>query len=350
MVTKQGVGNRQQNSQGFNTAVKGKTMKRKKQQVKYIDIDNDGGHSRYRLPFQQVRLKPDYILKKVFRKDGPPLGVEFDSLPSHAFQYCRKGSRKSHRACQEKQRALKRKKVCEPTILNYQLCDDESVLVKKHGIGKGLMSSPPKKHGIGKGLMSAPVKKHGIGKGLMTVWRATNPDAGDSPAVVDFGDRALFQLRTAISTKPTVQEKKKRVRRLQPVTQRLVNKSRDKRKPSTKSRKVECQKIERRKQPCKEKCELALEGVRCQEELGQFAMLVDDEELELRELQAGPNPLTCSAHFATNGLHGCSLCKDLLAKFPPNSVTMKQPLCMQPWDSSPELAKKLFKIGFYRFS
>lgn len=29
--------------------------------------------------------------------------------------------------------------------------------------------------------MKAPVKKHGIGKGLMTVWRETNPDAGDLP-------------------------------------------------------------------------------------------------------------------------------------------------------------------------
>lgn len=29
---------------------------------------------------------PDYILSKVFRKDGPPLGVEFDSLPSGAFK------------------------------------------------------------------------------------------------------------------------------------------------------------------------------------------------------------------------------------------------------------------------
>ncbi|VVA21044.1 Hypothetical predicted protein [Prunus dulcis] len=34
---------------------------------------------------------------------------------------------------------------------------------------------------------------------------------------------------------------------------------------------------------------------------------------------------------------------DLLAKFPPNSVKMKQPFCMQPWDSSPEIVKKLFK-------
>ena len=30
----------------------------------------------------------DYILKKVFRKDGPPLGVEFDSLPSSSFCHC----------------------------------------------------------------------------------------------------------------------------------------------------------------------------------------------------------------------------------------------------------------------
>lgn len=33
----------------------------------------------------QELLTPDYILKKVFRKDGPPLGVEFDSLPSRAL-------------------------------------------------------------------------------------------------------------------------------------------------------------------------------------------------------------------------------------------------------------------------
>lgn len=33
-------------------------------------------------------LSSDYILRKVFRKDGPPLGVEFDHLPSHAFRFC----------------------------------------------------------------------------------------------------------------------------------------------------------------------------------------------------------------------------------------------------------------------
>ena len=31
-----------------------------------------------------------------------------------------------------------------------------------------------------------------------------------------------------------------------------------------------------------------------------FAMLVDDEKLELRELQAGPNQLTCSDHLGTS--------------------------------------------------
>lgn len=65
----------------------------------------------------------------------------------------------------------------------------------------------------------------------------------------------------------------------------------------------------RQMKPHKEKCELALDRVVCQEDLEQFAKLIDDEELELQELRAGPNPVTCSAHFATNGLHGCSLCK-----------------------------------------
>ena len=67
--------------------------------------------------------------------------------------------------------------------------------------------------------------------------------------------------------------------------------------------------FEQRKQARKEKCELALEGLTCEENLDQLVNLVDDEELELKELQAGPNPLSCSAHLATNGSHGCSLCK-----------------------------------------
>lgn len=59
----------------------------------------------------------------------------------------------------------------------------------------------------------------------------------------------------------------------------------------------------------KEKCELALEGSTSNKSLDQLLMLVDDEELELRELQAGPNPLTCSDHLGTSGVLGCSLCK-----------------------------------------
>ena len=33
-------------------------------------------------------LTADYILKKVFRKDGPPLGLEFASLPSSSSCHC----------------------------------------------------------------------------------------------------------------------------------------------------------------------------------------------------------------------------------------------------------------------
>lgn len=46
----------------------------------------------HRLRLHDVLLSPDCILKKVFRKDGPPLGVEFDTLPAYAFQLCKKGS------------------------------------------------------------------------------------------------------------------------------------------------------------------------------------------------------------------------------------------------------------------
>lgn len=66
---------------------------------------------------------------------------------------------------------------------------------------------------------------------------------------------------------------------------------------------------ERLRQPNKEKCELAPDSVISQERLDQIAMLVDDEELELRELEVGPNPPTCCDHISTKGLHGCSLCR-----------------------------------------
>lgn len=75
---------------------------------------------------------------------------------------------------------------------------------------------------------------------------------------------------------------------------------------------MESNKHSNQKLPSKEKCELALVGTGSQVHLDKIAMLVDDEELELRELQARPNSLGCSNHFTTNGDHGCSLCKGWL--------------------------------------
>ena len=45
----------------------------------------------HRLRLHDVFLSTGFILKKVFRKDGPPLGVEFDSLSSLAFLHSKKG-------------------------------------------------------------------------------------------------------------------------------------------------------------------------------------------------------------------------------------------------------------------
>lgn len=328
--------------------------KKQQQHQKFMN-DND-----YRLRLQEVLFNSDYILQKIFRKDGPALGVEFDSLPENAFRYCRPDSRKPHHACQENQRAFKRQKVSTPP-LDYQACHEPRNTTIKHGIGKGLMTkngAPVKRHGIGKGLMtkaslalkkhgigkglmtkkSAPVKKHGIGKGLMTVWRVTNPDGGDLPTGIGSSTFSNFSFL----------KKKKSLQRRQSLMRKLGKRLQEKKKASVRCRKElhdmgASERIEKRNQARKEKCELALEGLRSEENNDQLVNLIDDEELELKELQAGPNPLTCSVHLATNGSHGCSLCKDLLAKFPPDSVLMKRPLYAQPWDSSLELVKKLFK-------
>ena len=61
--------------------------------------------------------------------------------------------------------------------------------------------APVKKHGIGKGLMTQ-AKKHGIGKGLMTVWRATNPDGGDIPTGIDYTEREVVVSPISTSTAP----------------------------------------------------------------------------------------------------------------------------------------------------
>ncbi|KAL3573086.1 hypothetical protein D5086_026990 [Populus alba] len=282
------------------------------------------GKRKKKLVLIQDLLTSDYILGKIFRKDGPPLGLEFDSLPTRAFHGC-EDSRNSHPAHQENQRANKRGKVSMCAAFDDQNCNE-----------------------------SAPVKKHGMGKGLMTVWRVTNPDGGDFPTGIHCGGSQITvtpQISTPVPRKQPLQKKKRRLPVSSLVKQRMLQKElQEKRKPSVKRREVESKRDEIQKQFFREKCELALERLMNQERLNQFAMLVDDEELELRELRAGPNPQTCTEHFAANRLYGCSLCKDLLVKFPPNSVKLKQPFAMQPWDSSPEAVKKLFKVFHFLYT
>ncbi|KAJ8526323.1 hypothetical protein K7X08_028800 [Anisodus acutangulus] len=296
---------------------------------------------------------PDYILTKIFRKDGPILGAQFDSLPSNAVTRRNKGSRISSHSRQENEGATKRRKVSAPARTRCRASCESSRPVKKQGIGKGLITSKDisvKKYGTGKGLMtekSATVRKHGLGKGLMTVWRATNPHAGDTPTGVDLGESAT--------------ERKEKLQQRQSILRKIKNKLQDKKMVGVKCGKAVNKRIEKQKPPRKEKCELALEGRKRQEGLpfkkrkyqGEFTQLgsiVDDEELELMESEAGPNSLTCCTHFASNGLRGCSLCKGLLPKFPPDSVIMKLPLYMRPWDSSPELVKKLFKVFHFLYT
>lgn len=53
-----------------------------------------------------------------------------------------------------------------------------------------------------------PVKKHGVGKGLMTVWRATNPDAGDLPIGYGFADQEVRLNSNSMPKKPVRENKR----------------------------------------------------------------------------------------------------------------------------------------------
>lgn len=64
----------------------------------------------------------------------------------------------------------------------------------------------------------------------------------------------------------------------------------------------------------KEKCELALDDAICEEGVDRVSMLIDDEELELRELQEGTDLFMCSGNLVASGMLGYSLCKGNFCK------------------------------------
>ncbi|KAI5005272.1 hypothetical protein ZWY2020_032515 [Hordeum vulgare] len=168
-----------------------------------------------------------------------------------------------------------------------------------------------------------PVRKHGKGKGLMTVWHAMYSQTAEIQDCSSFIDESgcLRSLRPFEDCGGKLAQK-------QTLPWKKVNK---KSRPPPSKRKVPCGRVTDLKEHPPVECHLS-------------ATLVDDEELELSELQAGPNPLRCSAHLSSTGRHGCPLCKDLLARFPPPSVRMKQPFPTKPWESSPKMVKKLFQV------
>ncbi|KAK7369838.1 hypothetical protein VNO80_11884 [Phaseolus coccineus] len=266
----------------------------------------------------QELFTADYIVNRVLRKDGPPLGQEFDFLPY--------GPKYFTSACQEDQGSSKRRK----------------------GSKSGIRS-------LADSNMKAPVKKHGIGKGLMTVWRATNPDAGDVPIGFGVDGQEVPLLSNSIGQKLIHENKRSRKtvnRNVMPKnkTQNKRNKSQDKRKISMQRRVGELNLYVTQNQSPNENCGLALDNSISEEGVDRVSMLIDDEELELRELQEGTNLFRCSNHLAASGMLACSLSKDALVKFPPDTVKMKKPIHLQPWDSSPEIVKKLFKVFHFIYT
>ncbi|KAL5052765.1 hypothetical protein RYX36_033447 [Vicia faba] len=269
-------------------------------------VDGDGKKKR-KFKYLQEPLTTGRILNNVLMNDGPLLGREFDSLPSGPKNY-------TH-ACQQDHESVKRRKASNSALQNHPNCN-----------------------------MKAPVKKHGMGKGLMTVWRATNHDTRDLPVGFGFSDRetpiSIIRSRKAVivngkprnklpNRKPTFQEKREHFMQ---------------------TREGELNQYVAQNQPPIENCELALDSPISEEGVDQISMLIDDEELERRDLQEGTNLLICSNELAAYGMLGGSLCPDVLVKFPPGAVKMKKPIHLQPWDSSPELVKKLFKVFHFIYT
>ncbi|XP_021745180.1 homeobox-DDT domain protein RLT3-like isoform X2 [Chenopodium quinoa] len=321
------------------STAKGKSKMKKKKNLSSLELGEHGDFTIRPGLIQDMLYSSDHIFKKIFRKDGPPLGVEFDPLPETSFQGCNDipDRRCCEVACQGEQRALKRRKVTKSAVLEAEQWNRMKTPMKKHGKGKGLMSDlqlvnylasfrdnvgATKRGKVLARKNSQPGKTYGMGKGFMTASQLANPDSKRRP------------LRRKIAAR------------------RSVNKVQEKKKPIPQRRKVDSSQKETQKAR-KDCCKIALDLASHDENLCSFPTKADDEELELRELQAGPNPLTCGAHFANGGKignNGCSLCKGLLPKFPPESVRMRKPFHMQPWNSSLELEKKLFKALHFLYT
>lgn len=65
---------------------KGKSKMKKKKNLSSLEPGEHGSCTRKPGLVQDMLYSPDYIFMKIFRKDGPPLGVEFDPLPDTVFQ------------------------------------------------------------------------------------------------------------------------------------------------------------------------------------------------------------------------------------------------------------------------
>ncbi|WJX48200.1 hypothetical protein P8452_34796 [Trifolium repens] len=251
----------------------------------------------------------------VLLNDGPALGREFDSLPSGPKNYTA--------ACEQDQEPVKRRKASKNAIQNHPNCNTK-----------------------------APVKKHGMGKGLMTVWRATNPDTRNVPVGFGFADREVHLTSNSKTPMSTNRPRKAVTTNAKPRNKMPNRKTtlQEKRKQFVQKRVGESNQYVTQNQPPIEKCELALDSSISEEGVDQISLLIDDEELELRELQEGTNLLICPEQLAASGMLGGSLCPDVLVKFPPGAVKMKKPIHLQPWDSSPELVKKLFKVFHFIYT
>ncbi|CAN7131139.1 unnamed protein product [Brassica rapa subsp. narinosa] len=172
----------------------------------------------------QKLLTSQYILAKVFRKDGPSLGFQFDHLPP------------SSSSSVDQQRVGRKRKVSE-----QHTSQDDCGVVKK--------------------------KQYGIGKGLMTAWRVMNPNSHERATLAQSNPK---KTKTQLASILKQKQKKKK-----PTEKKRNSINTETTEELNKDETV----------GFSEKCEL---GEVFKETCQTISILVDDEELERQEGLVNP--------------------------------------------------------------
>eukprot|EP01018_Ginkgo_biloba_P030813 Gb_27855 [translate_table: standard] len=273
-------------------------------------------------------------LRRLFCEDGPPLSVEFDPLPPGAFDTPIESCYPDIPVSRDLQRMSKKRKMgnsCHVPELNSMQLDRDSAneapmsafvtlgsrsCHKKIAAGRsgGKALLPYKYAAVPTEVRNMAAEVHISDLHHNAEELEENPDANS--AMPEEEDGQLLSFQGAENVQPKKKTKRGKQRQMQ------VNQ---------KQRRVT-------------KCNSAYQKANAKKQPKRSAQLIDDEQLELRELHIAPDALAFGAEVDETGRRNADYSEGLMGRFPPASLRMKQPLLARPWSDSKENVKNLFTV------